>query len=267
MSESDRPSSGRCDALDGRVALITGGSRGIGLAIAETYRAEGAHVVLAARKAEGLREARERLMKSKGDGAVLAVVANAGEPDQAERCVAETMDEFGRLDILVNNAATNPYMGDLIDIDLSRAEKTVRVNQYGMLAWTRYAWRASMAERGGAVLNIASVGGLVVDPGIGWYNATKAAMIHMTRQLAYELGPKVRVNAIAPGLIKTELARAVWEAREAVLTAQLPTRRLGTPQDVANAAVFLASDNSSWITGQTLVVDGGALAVPIGVQQ
>ncbi len=253
-------------ALDGKVALITGGSRGIGLAIAAAYRAEGAHVVIAARRPDGLREARERLLDRAGDAEVLAIVANAGEPDQAERCVAETTDRLGRLDVLVNNAATNPYMGDLIDLDLPRAEKTVRVNQFGMLAWTRCAWRASMAERGGAVVNIASVGGLIVDPGIGWYNATKAAMIHLTRQLAYELGPKVRVNAIAPGLIKTELARAVWEARESVLTAQLPTRRLGTPEDVADAAVFLASDRSSWITGQTLVIDGGALAVPIGVQ-
>jgi len=267
MREGAQPEREMRRALDGRVALITGGSRGIGLAIAEAYRAEGAHVVVAARKPEGLREAHERLMDCKGDGEVIAIVANAGEPDQAERCVAETVDRFGRLDILVNNAATNPYMGNLIDIDLGRAEKTVRVNQYAPLAWTRYAWRASMAERGGAVVNIASVGGLVVDPGIGWYNATKAAMIHLTRQLAYELGPAVRVNAIAPGLIKTELARAVWEARETVLTAQLPTRRLGTPEDVANAAVFLASEKSSWITGQTLVVDGGALAVPIGVQQ
>jgi NAD(P)-dependent dehydrogenase (short-subunit alcohol dehydrogenase family) len=254
-------------ALDGKVAVITGGSRGIGFAIAQAYRAEGAHIVIAARKPDGLRDASERLLDCKGDGDVYTVVANAGEPDQAQQCVEETIERFGRLDVLVNNAATNPYMGDLIDIDLPRAEKTVRVNQYGMLAWTRFAWRAWMSEHGGAVINIASVGGLIVDPGIGYYNATKAAMLHMTRQLAYELGPKVRVNAIAPGLIKTELARAVWEAREAVLTAQLPTRRLGTPEDVADAAVFLASSKSSWITGQTLVIDGGALAIPIGVER
>jgi NAD(P)-dependent dehydrogenase (short-subunit alcohol dehydrogenase family) len=193
------------------------------------------------------------------------VVANAGDPEAAQRCVEETVALFGRLDILVNNAATNPYHGDLIDLDFARAEKTVRVNQYAMIAWTRCAWKAAMAEHGGAVVNIASVGGLIVDPHIGYYNATKAAMIHMTRQLAYELGPTVRVNAIAPGLIRTELARAVWEVREPILTAKLPLRRLGTPEDVAEAAVFLASGASSWITGQTLVVDGGALAMPIGV--
>jgi NAD(P)-dependent dehydrogenase (short-subunit alcohol dehydrogenase family) len=253
--------------LDGRVAVITGGSRGIGLAIARAYRAAGAHVVIAARKAEGLAAAREDLLRTEAGGGVHTVVANAGEPDQAQRCVDETMERFGRVDVLVNNAATNPYHGDLLDIDLPRAEKTVRVNQYGMIAWTRCAWKASMAEHGGAVINIASVGGLVVDPHIGYYNATKAAMVHMTRQLAYEMGPKARVNAIAPGLIKTELARAVWEVREPVLTATLPLRRLGTPEDVAHAAVFLASDASSWITGQTLVIDGGALALPIGVAE
>ena len=254
------------NVLDGRVAVITGGSRGIGLAIAHAYRAAGAHVSLAARKADGLAAARAELMAVPADGGVHTVVANAGEPEQAQRCVDETMARFGRVDILVNNAATNPYHGALIDLDLPRAEKTVRVNQYGMIAWTRCAWKASMAEHGGAIVNIASVGGLIVDPHIGYYNATKAAMIHLTRQLAYELGPKARVNAIAPGLIKTELARAVWEVREPILTAKLPLRRLGTPEDVANAAVFLASDASSWITGQTLVLDGGALALPIGVE-
>jgi NAD(P)-dependent dehydrogenase (short-subunit alcohol dehydrogenase family) len=252
--------------LDGRVAVITGGSRGIGLAIARAYRAAGAHVTIAARKAGGLAEARDDLMAVPGGGGVHTVVANAGEPDQAQSCVDETMERFGRVDILVNNAATNPYHGDLVDLDLPRAEKTVRVNQYGMIAWTGCAWRAWMAEHGGAVVNIASVGGLIVDPHIGYYNATKAAMIHLTRQLAYELGPKARVNAIAPGLIKTELARAVWAVREPILTAKLPLRRLGTPEDVANAAVFLASDASSWITGQTLVIDGGAVTLPIGVE-
>ena len=135
-----------------------------------------------------------------------------------------------------------------------------------MIAWTRCAWLAWMAEHGGAVVIIASVGGLIVDPHIGYYNATKAAMLHMTRQLAYELGPRARVNAIAPGLIKTELARAV-EVREPILTAKLPLRRLGTVEDVANAALFLASDASSWMTGQTLVLDGGATALPIGVDE
>ena len=252
-------------SLKGRVALVTGGSRGIGLGIATALRAEGADVVFCARKAAGVAAAEQELLAGPGAGGVLGLVANVGEPEDAERTVAAAMERFGRLDVLVNNAATNPYMGPLIDIDLPRAEKTAKVNQFGMLAWTRCAVRAWMGEHGGSVINIASVGGLIVDPGIGYYNATKAAMLLMTRQLAYELGPAVRVNALAPGVIKTELARAVWEAREPVLTAQLPMRRLGTVEDVANAAVFFAGDASSWITGQTLVIDGGALALPIAV--
>jgi NAD(P)-dependent dehydrogenase (short-subunit alcohol dehydrogenase family) len=251
--------------LDGRVAVITGGSRGIGLGIARAFRAAGAHVVIAARKEQGLKDARASLLRGEGTGDVLDVVANAGEPDHAQRCVADTMLHFGRLDVLVNNAATNPYMGDLLELDLPRAEKTVRVNQYGMIAWSRSAWHAWMSSHGGTIVNIASVGGMIVDPQIGYYNATKAAMLLMTRQLAYELGPRVRVNAIAPGVIKTELARAVWEAREPVLTAKLPLRRLGTVEDVANAALFLASEASSWMTGQALVLDGGATALPIAV--
>ncbi|MFG2958397.1 SDR family oxidoreductase [Streptomyces sp. NPDC048291] len=252
-------------ALDGRVAVITGGSRGIGLGIAKAYREAGAHVVIAARKPDGLAAAREELLRVEGDGEVHEVVAHAGRPEDAERCVEETVGRFGRLDVLVNNAATNPYMGPLLDLDPARAHKTVEVNQYAMVVWTGHAWRAWMREHGGAVVNIASVGGLVVDPHIGWYNATKAAMLHLTRQLAYELGPQARVNAIAPGLVKTELARAVWEPREPILTAKLPLRRLGTVEDVANAALFLASGASSWMTGQTLVLDGGATALPIGV--
>jgi NAD(P)-dependent dehydrogenase (short-subunit alcohol dehydrogenase family) len=251
--------------LEGQVALITGGSRGIGLGVAKAFRAAGADVVISARKADGLATARAELLSSEGGGDVLDVVANAGEPDQAQACVEQAMNRFGRLDVLVNNAATNPYMGDLLGLDLPRAEKTARVNQYGMVAWTRCAWQAWMSEHGGVVINMASVGGLIVDPLIGYYNATKAAMLLMTRQLAYELGPKVRVNAIAPGVIRTELARAVWEAREAVLVEKLPLRRLGTVEDVANAALFLATSASSWMTGQTLVLDGGATALPIAV--
>jgi NAD(P)-dependent dehydrogenase (short-subunit alcohol dehydrogenase family) len=253
--------------LKGQVALITGGSRGIGFGVARAYRAAGADVVISARKADGLATARAELLETEGSGDVLDVVANAGEPDQAQACVETAMNRFGRLDVLVNNAATNPYMGDLLGLDLPRAEKTARVNQYGMLAWTRCAWQAWMSEHGGVVINMASVGGMIVDPGIGYYNATKAAMLLLTRQLAYELGPKVRVNAIAPGVIKTELARAVWEAREPILVEKLPLRRLGTVEDVASAALFLATDASSWMTGQTLVLDGGATALPIAVAE
>jgi len=159
---------------------------------------------------------------------------------------------------------TNPYYGPMIDIDTARADKTVRVNQTGYLEWTRAVWRAGMSEHGGVVLNLASIGGLSVEPGIGWYNVTKAAVIHLTSQLAGELGPEVRVNALAPGLVKTEFARALWEPAEEAIARRLPARRLGVPEDIANAALFLCSDAASWITGATLVVDGGALCIPSG---
>jgi NAD(P)-dependent dehydrogenase (short-subunit alcohol dehydrogenase family) len=199
-----------------------------------------------------------------GVPAVVWFAANAGEPDQAEACIAATVARFGRLDVLVNNAATNPHYGPLMGIDAGQAAKTVQVNQYGVLAWTQAAWRASMAERGGVVLNISSVGGLSPEPGMGWYGVTKAAVVHLTRQLAAELGPTVRVNAIAPGLVRTAFARVLVDDHGDRVAAHLPLRRIGEPDDVATAALFLASDAASWITGATLVVDGGALSTPSG---
>ncbi|MET0158648.1 MAG: SDR family oxidoreductase [Acidimicrobiales bacterium] len=240
--------------LEGRVALVTGASKGIGRSIAATLAASGAKVMLSSRKQDALDEAAAGM-----DGEVAAFAANAGDPDEAEACVAATVERFGRVDVLVNNAATNPYMGPAIDIDLARYDKTFQVNLRGPLVWTQLAHRASMAEHGGSVINIASVGGLSVEPSIGIYNTTKAGIIYLTKTLAAELGPKVRVNAIAPGLVKTDFARALWEAHEEALARRLPTKRLGEPEDVAGAALFLASDLSSWITGHTLVVDGGAL--------
>jgi NAD(P)-dependent dehydrogenase (short-subunit alcohol dehydrogenase family) len=169
------------------------------------------------------------------------------------------MARFGRVDILVNNAAVNPYMGPSIDVDLPRFDKTVQVNLRGPLVWTQLAWNAWMKEHGGSVINIASVGGLTGEPSIGIYNMTKAGLLHLTRSLAVDLGPGVRVNAIAPGLVKTDFARGLWEEHEELLGRRLPTQRLGEPEDIAGAALFLASDLSSWMTGQVIVVDGGAM--------
>ncbi len=240
--------------LDGRVALITGGSRGIGLAIAQEMAASGARVMISSRKADVLETAVATL---DGQGAWFA--ANAGDPDEAAACVAATVERFGTVDILVNNAATNPYMGKTIDIDRPRLDKTISVNWAGPLIWTQLAWQAAMRERGGNVLNIASIGGMSVETSIGAYNATKAALLHLTRTLAAELSPGVRVNAIAPGLVKTDMARALWEPNEAAIAKTLPMHRLGEPADIGRAAVFLCSDAASWITGTSLVVDGGAL--------
>jgi NAD(P)-dependent dehydrogenase (short-subunit alcohol dehydrogenase family) len=241
-------------SLKGKVALVTGASKGIGRAIATAYAEAGAAVMLSSRKQDALEAAAAEI-----DGETAVFAANAGEPDQITACVAATVERFGAVDILVNNAATNPYMGRTIDIDLPRFDKTWQVNYRGPVAWIQDAWKASMAERGGVVINMASVGGLSVEPAIGHYNVTKAALIHLTRTLAQDLAPGVRVNAIAPGLVKTDFARALWEPAEDKVAARMPLKRLGEPADIANAALFLASDLASWITGQTLVVDGGAL--------
>jgi NAD(P)-dependent dehydrogenase (short-subunit alcohol dehydrogenase family) len=241
-------------SLKGKVALVTGASRGIGKAIAATYAGSGASVMLSSRKQDALEAASDEIG---GETAVFA--ANAGEPDQIEACVAATIERFGRVDILVNNAATNPYMGRPIDIDLPRFDKTWQVNYRGPVVWIQEVWKASMAEHGGSIINISSVGGLSVEPAIGHYNVTKAALIHLTRTMAADLSPGVRVNAIAPGLVKTDLARALWESNEELIADRMPLKRLGLPDDIAGAALFLASDLASWITGQTLVVDGGAL--------
>jgi NAD(P)-dependent dehydrogenase (short-subunit alcohol dehydrogenase family) len=240
--------------FDGKVALVTGSSRGIGLAIAAELAASGARVMLSSRKPEALEAAAAGI-----DGEVAWFAANAGEPEQAEACVAATMERFGAVDLLVNNAATNPYMGPTIDIDLPRLDKTIAVNWRAPLYWSHLAWHASMQANGGSILNVASVGGLSVESSIGAYNATKAALLHLTRTLAAELAPGVRVNAIAPGLVKTDMARALWEPNEAAMAKVMPLARLGEPDDIARASAFLLSDAASWITGTTLVVDGGAL--------
>ena len=242
--------------LHGRVALVTGASRGIGLAIATALSAAGAAVMLSSRKQAALDEVAAEM-----SGPAAAFAANAGDPEAAEACVAATVERFGGLDILVNNAATNPHYGRLIDIDLPRYDKTMQVNLRGPLVWTQAAWRAAMAERGGNVINISSVGGLRHQGGIGGYNVTKAGLIHMTRILASELGPTVRVNAIAPGLVETDFARILVETHGDELAARLPSRRIGQPVDIAGAALWLASDLASWVTGQVIGVDGGEFVI------
>jgi NAD(P)-dependent dehydrogenase (short-subunit alcohol dehydrogenase family) len=244
--------------LTGRTALVTGASKGIGRATAAALAGAGASVMLSSRKPDALDEAAAAI-----EGETATFAANAGEPDQAEACVEATIATYGGLDILVNNAATNPYMGATIDIDLPRHDKTWQVNFRGPLVWSQLAWNRHLKDHGGVIVNVSSIGGLSVEPTIGIYNTTKAALIHLTKTLAAEMGPSgVRVNAVAPGLVKTDMARALWEPAEDQLAAQLPLRRLGEPADIAAAIAFLASDLASWITGHTLVVDGGALVTP-----
>ncbi len=248
--------------LDGKAALVTGASRGIGLAVARRLAEAGAHVMISSRKPEGLAEARQSLGGLAAS--VEAYPANAGDPEAARATVAATVERFGRLDLLVNNAAANPYFGPMIAIERAAAEKTVAVNQLGPLAWCQAAYEASLAEHGGSIVNVSSVGGLGPEPGIGWNNVTKAAVIHLTRQLALELAPGVRVNAVAPGLVRTEFARALWEGREERLARHIPLERIGEPDDIATAVLFLCSDAASWITGQVLVIDGGTTLQPTG---
>ncbi len=240
--------------LTGKVALVTGASKGIGAAIARIYAEQGAAVMLSSRKIEALEEAAAAI-----DGVTAVYAANAGRPEQAHACVAATIERFGGLDILVNNAAVNPYYGPAIDIDLSRFDKIIEVNVRGPLVWTQEAWRQAMSEHGGSVINIVSVGGLKFSGPIGIYDMTKAALIHLTKHLASELGPGVRVNAIAPGLVKTDFARALWEPGGDQEEWPWPLARLGEPLDIARAALYLASGLASWVTGEVLVVDGGSM--------
>ncbi|KAA5830165.1 SDR family oxidoreductase [Saccharopolyspora hirsuta] len=240
--------------FDGRVAIVTGASRGIGLAIAERLVAEGAKVTVTARKPEPLAEA------VAGLGGAEHALGIAGKADDAEHqaeAVARTVEAFGRVDLLVNNTGINPAYGPLLEIDPGIARKSFEVNVLAALAWTQHVHRAWMGEHGGAVLNVSSVAGLRPAPGIGFYGATKAMLSYITKDLAVELGPKVRVNAIAPAVVKTKFATALYEGREDEVAAQYPLQRLGVPSDISGAAAFLLSDEASWITGQVLVLDGG----------
>ena len=249
-------------SLEGKVALVTGASRGIGKAIATTMVASGAKVMLTSRKLDALQAAAAEIVAFTPGADVEVFAANAGDVASAGECVAATIERFGGLDILVNNAATNPYYGPTLGVDEARFDKTFGVNLRGPLFWCQAAWEQalktnSLNGRPGVIINIASVGGLRAESGLGVYNLTKAALIHMTRQLAGELGP-TRVMGIAPGLVQTDFAAYLVDNFGERLAAQLPLQRLGDPQDIANLAVFLASDAASWITGETYVIDGGA---------
>ena len=240
--------------LTGRTAIVTGASRGIGLAIAQQLAAAGANVVLTARK----QEAADAAAAQVGDRA-LGVGAHAVDEDAARACVDLTLERFGGVHILVNNAGTNPAQGPLIEQDHARFTKIFEVNLWAPLLWTSLVAKAWMGEHGGAVVNTASVGGMHQSPAMGLYNATKAALIHVTKQLALELSPRVRVNAICPGVVRTRLAEALWKDHEDHLSERTALGRIGEPPDVAAAVAFLVSDQASWITGDTMVIDGGQL--------
>ncbi|MGQ4390379.1 SDR family oxidoreductase [Streptomyces sp. SAS_270] len=248
--------------FQGRVALVTGASRGIGLAVAERLVAEGARVCLTARSPEPLAEAVTLLG---GPQHALAVAGKADDPAHRAEAVQRTVQTFGRLDVLVNNTGINPVFGPVLGLQEDAVRKVFEVNVLSALGWLRQAHTAWMGEHGGAVVNMTAVAGLRAAEGIGAYGASKAALIHLTEQLGQELGPHIRVNSVAPAVIKTRFASKLYEDREEQVAAGYALGRLGTPEDIAAAVAYLASDDASWVTGQTLTVDGGLIAAGGGI--
>jgi NAD(P)-dependent dehydrogenase (short-subunit alcohol dehydrogenase family) len=251
------PGDSRFD-LSGRVALVTGASRGIGSAIAEVLAEHGADVVLSSRKQADLDTEAERI-NARFPQKATAIAAHAGRIEDLEKLVDEVMRQFSRIDILVNNAGTNPYFGPVLGAELAAWDKTFEVNLRGYFILTKLVYEASMEKNGGAIVNISSIGGIRPGLGLGVYNITKAGVIMLTRQLAKEIGSNVRVNAIAPGLVKTRFAEALWGNQEILdrVLAQNPTGRIGVPDEIASGVLFLVSDAASYVNGEVLVIDGG----------
>jgi len=247
--------------LDGKVAVITGSSRGIGRAIAERMAEQGARVVVSSRKEPACLEVVQAIEAKHGKGRAIAIAASISSKDDIKRLIDETMQAFGRIDILVCNAASNPYYGPMAGISDDQFRKILD-NNIVANHWLVQLVAPQMIERkDGSIIIISSIGGLRGSPVIGAYCISKAADAQMARNLAVEFGPSnVRVNCISPGLIKTDFARALWENPETSkrATSTTPLRRIGEPDEIAGAAVFLASSAGSYLTGQNIVVDGGA---------
>ncbi len=248
--------------LTGKVAIITGSSRGIGRAIAERMAEHGAKVVVSSRKAESCQEAADAI-NQKYPGSAIVVPANISSKDELQNLVDETVRQLGKVDIMVCNAASNPYYGPMAGITDAQFQKVLHNNIISN-NWLVTMVQPGMIERkDGAIIIISSIGGIRGTSVIGAYNISKAADLMMARNLAIELGPhNIRVNCICPGLVKTDFAKALWdtpEAEEKSLTVN-PMRRLGVPDDIAGGAVFLASRAGAWTTGTSIVMDGGTVA-------
>lgn len=248
-------------SLEGKVAVVTGASRGIGEAIARAFAEQGATVVVSSRKQEGLDKVANSI-KDDG-GKAVGIVCHGGAPDQMRALIEKVEKDFGRLDILVNNAATNPFFGPALDIPESAFDKTIEVNLKGYFVMTQHAARLMKKSGGGSIVNIASVAGLRPGPNEATYAITKAAVINMTKGFAKELGKDgIRVNAIAPGVVETYFAAVLVDSEEKrqAIAKRTPVGRHGQPNEIAGAAVYFASKASSYTTGAVLVIDGGSTA-------
>jgi NAD(P)-dependent dehydrogenase (short-subunit alcohol dehydrogenase family) len=246
--------------LTGRVALVTGASRGIGEAIAKAFAQQGARVVVSSRKQEACEEVARGIVAAGGEAEALA--CHIGDMEALAGLFATVEQRYGRLDVLVNNAATNPYYGHILDTDLAAFQKTVDVNIRGYFFASVLGGRLMRKGGGGSIINIASVNAVRPGPLQGIYSITKGAVLNMTKSFARECGPEgIRCNAILPGLIRTRFAGALLADQQQLehYVGNNPLRRVGEPQDLAGAAVFLAADASSYVTGEFLVVDGGFL--------
>jgi NAD(P)-dependent dehydrogenase (short-subunit alcohol dehydrogenase family) len=246
--------------LKDRVALVTGASRGIGEAIAKAYAERGARVIVSSRKQEGCEAVAGAIVAAGGDA--VAMACHIGDMEALAKLFAAIEERYGRLDVLVNNAATNPYYGHVLDTDLGAFQKTVDVNIRGYFFASVLGGRLMRAGGGGSIINIASVNAIRPGPLQGIYSVTKGAVLNMTKAFARECGPEgIRCNAILPGLIRTKFAGTLISDEQQLqhYVGSNPLRRVGEPQDIAGAAVFLASDASSYVTGEFLVVDGGFL--------
>jgi 3-oxoacyl-[acyl-carrier protein] reductase len=243
--------------FDGKTALVTGASRGIGLAVAQRLVADGARVVITARGQETLDAAVAGLG---GPAHAIGIAGKADSADHRAEVFARIASETGGLDYLVNNAGINPAYGALADVGEDAVRKIFEVNVLGTLAWSREAVAAGLRD---SLVNIASIAGVTAAPGIGIYGVSKAALINLTTQLAFELAPGIRVNAVAPAVIKTDFAKALYEGREEKVAAAYPLKRLGVAADVAGPVCFLLSDDAAWITGQTIIIDGGGTLSPV----
>lgn len=238
----------------GQVAIVTGASRGIGLAIAHRIIDEGGKVVITARKPEALDAA---ILELGGSEVALAVAGSADDESHQDQVVTAALNSFGRIDLLVNNCGINPHYGDLLDIEYSAAKKIFDVNVMATMSWTKKVTESWLGSNGGAVVNVASLAGIKPETGIGMYGVSKAALFQLTRQLAVELGPNIRVNAVAPAVVKTKFAEKLFVGQETELAKRYAVGRLGEPEDVAAAVAFLGSSDAAWITGQILTLDGG----------